>query len=78
MRLRVGGLDNYLDMRHRLRTTGEVTVMTLFMNDVLLAAYDRIRFAIAYFSESSSSKSELMGLIFLSQERVNRIVKLWY
>lgn len=65
-------------MRHRLRTTGEVTVMALFMNDVLLAAYDRVRFAIAYFSESYSQKSELRELIFLSQERANRIVKLWY
>jgi hypothetical protein len=63
-------------MRHRLGTTGEVTVMTLFMNDVLLAAYDRVRLAIAYFSESYSSKSELMELRFLFQEREDWIVKL--
>jgi len=63
-------------MRHRLGTTGEVTVMTLFMNDVLLAAYDRVRLAIAYFSESYSSKSELMELRFLFQEREDGIVKL--
>lgn len=49
-----GRWTGQLDMRHRLRTTGEVTVMTLFMNDVLLAAYDGVRFAIAYFSESYS------------------------